>query len=511
LHHYDNCNLGSVNLAVFYDQKTKGVAWSRLRAVTKASVRMLDNVIDTFAFPVQKVTDLAQKNRRVGLGIMGFADLLYQLGIPYNSAEGQKMGEKLMKTITDTAHQMSEQLAKEKGAFPNLPFSVYAKKKLKLRNAALTTVAPTGSIAMMLDTSSGIEPNFAIAYVKQDKDGHQYHYVNRHFEAALKKHRVSEEKIKEIKEEVVRTGTIQGLSGIPEELRRTFVVAMDVSAEDHMKMQAAFQRNVDNSISKTINFPNSATKEDVTAGYITAWRLKCKSATVYRDGSREVQILNIGTGEGLRAPSELGKGGLVAQPHVTEPSLDLPIDRNRIDKLDRPEVMAGRTYRVKTGYGRLYVTINNDASSVPFEIFATLGKSGGFFQEQSEAICRMISLALRSGVKVEEIITQLKGIRGPMPTLTNKGTILSLPDAIGQLLEEHVRATGGDGATPLLTAEPAEMVAVKAETSEKTSPKQQKKQIADYGTIPGCPDCGGSLTLQEGCMSCKSCGFSRCG
>ncbi len=518
LHHYDNCNLGSINLAVFYDAKTKKVDWNRLKFVTKTSVRMMDNVIDTFDFPVQAVTDLAKRNRRIGLGIMGFADLIYQLGIGYNSPEGIAMGEKMMKTINDAAHEMSEELGKEKGAFPNLHLSIYAKKKNKPRNAALTTVAPTGSISMMLDCSSGIEPNFALAYVKQDKDGHQYHYFNRYFEAALKKAGLKAERIETVKQEVIATGSIQHLPDLSEELRKTFVVAMDVSAEDHMKMQAAFQRNVDNSISKTINFPNSATKEEVFEGYVSAWRLKCKSATVYRDGSREVQILNIGTGEGIKSPTELGKGGVVAQP-ITEPPLNLAMDRNRLEARLRPEVMTGRTYRVKTGYGRLYVTINNDENGTPFEVFATLGKSGGFFQEQSEAICRMISLSLRSGIKVEEVIQQLKGIRGPMPTMTNKGTILSLPDAIGQLLEEHVRSTSGEGAATLLASEPVEVIAAKlgadslgssAQPSQAPAP-QVKKQIADYGSIPGCPDCGASLTLQEGCMSCKSCGFSRCG
>ncbi len=523
LHHYDNCNLGSINLAVFV--KDGRVDWNRLRHVTRTSIRMMDNVIDTFNFPVKAVTDLAQKNRRIGLGIMGFADMIFQLGIPYNSPEGVKMGEKVMKAVNDAAHETSEQLAKEKGVFPNIVHSVYVKRKIKLRNAALTTVAPTGSISMMLDCSSGIEPNFALAFVKQDKDGHQYHYFNRYFEAALKKLKFSPTKMQAVKDEVIRTGTIQHLTDLPEGLRKTFVVAMDVSSDGHMQMQAAFQRNVDNSISKTINFPNSATKEDVLNGYVSAWKLKCKSATVYRDGSREVQILNIGTGEGLKTPSEIGRGPSVIQPIAIEAPLNLPIDRDRIDTRDRPEVMSGRTYRVKTGYGRLYVTINNDETSAPFEVFATLGKSGGFFQEQSEAICRMISLSLRSGIKVEEVIRNLKGIRGPMPTMTNKGTILSLPDAIGQILEEHVRDTSGSGATPLLegeTSEPVEVVAAKLGADSQSIPTAQlasapaqaaspKKTIAEYGMIPGCPDCGGALTLQEGCMSCKSCGFSRCG
>lgn len=512
LHHYDNCNLGSINLAVFI--KDGQFDWNGLKRSVKIATRLMDNVIDTFDFPVHQVTELAQKNRRIGLGIMGFADMLYQLGIPYDSVEGQKLGEKVMKTVTDASHEMSQALAKEKGAFPNLPHSIYAKKKIKMRNAALTTVAPTGSISMMFDCSSGIEPNFAISYIKQDKDGIRYTYLNKYFEEALKKAKLSPEQIKEVKDEITNTGSIQGLSWLPEKLRRTFVVAMDISAENHMKMQAAFQKNVDNSISKTINFPNSATHEDVFNGYVYAWKLKCKSATAYRDGSRNVQILNIGTGENIKSPTEIGKEGIRTAPNQTKEtkvevsiSLDDLASGNLVPR-ERPEVMVGKTYKVKTGYGHLYVTVNNDELGQPFEVFATIGKSGGFFQEQSEGICRLISLALRTGIKSNEVIHNLKGIRGPMPTMTNKGTVLSLPDAIGQILEEHINAVDNPR-TELTESEPV-MVNVKESVEQETVSVTTKKSIAYYGMMPGCPDCGAALQLQEGCMSCRSCGFSRC-
>jgi len=510
LHHYDNCNLGSINLALFV--KDGKVDWNHLRRATKIAIRLMDNVIDLFDFPVEKVTALAKKNRRIGLGIMGFADMIYQLGVGYNSEEGRKFGEKAMKTVTDAAHEMSQELAEEKGAFPNIGLSVFAKKKIKMRNAALTTVAPTGSISMMFDCSSGVEPNFALAYVKQDKDGQKYHYLNSHFEKALKDYKFSPAKLKEIKDEIVKTGSIQGLIDLPEELRKTFVVAMDISAEDHIGMQAAFQRHVDNSISKTINFPNSATREDVLNGFILAWKMKCKACTVYRDGSREVQILNLGTGENLKAPSSLGA------KRIDEIPLELPVDKGRLESRKRPEVLTGKTYRVKTGYGKLYVTINNDETGAPFEIFAIIGKSGGFFQEQSEGICRLISLALRAGLKIEEIIDNLKGIRGPMPMMTDKGTILSLPDAIGQVLEEHVRTNGHHAPNPLLEKheisepmmieekEPASVAAI----APALDTEQHKKSLADYGLMPGCPDCGSALAMSEGCLSCRTCGFSRC-
>lgn len=496
LHAYDNCNLGSINLALFV--KDKKINFDRLKFVTRTATRMLDNVIDTFNFPVEQVTDLAQKNRRIGLGIMGFADMLFQLGISYDSDEGRKIGEKVMKAINDVSHEMSKELAKEKGIFPNWDLSIYKKKNVKMRNAALTTVAPTGSISMMFDCSSGIEPNFALAFVKQDKDGQQYHYFNSYFEKALKEAKLSKEQVEEVKAELLKTGSIQRLTNLPEKLRKTFEVAMDISAEGHMKMQAAFQRHVDNSISKTINFPNSATKEEVRDGFITTWKLKCKSSTVYRDGSRNVQILNLGTGEGLTAPSEIG----LKKDDKTE--IKLPADNLRHGARKRPEIMIGKTYKVKTGYGNLYITINNDENGEPFEVFATIGKSGGFFQEQCEGICRLISLSLRSGMKIGEIIDNLKGIRGPMPTITERGTILSLPDAIGKIIEEHVRTDGGL-VTPLNENS-------RPQNSEEAKPEEDiHKSIADYGVMPGCPDCGSALQIAEGCMSCKSCGFSRCG
>ncbi len=497
LHAYDNCNLGSINLALFV--KDKKIDFDRLKFVTRTATRMLDNVIDTFNFPVEQVTDLAQKNRRIGLGIMGFADMLFQLGVSYDSDEGRKIGEKVMKAINDVSHDMSRELAKEKGIFPNWDLSIYKPKNIKMRNAALTTVAPTGSISMMFDCSSGIEPNFALAFVKQDKDGQQYHYFNSYFEKALKEAKLSKEQIEEIKAELLKTGSIQKLTNLPEKLRKTFEVAMDISAEGHMKMQAAFQRHVDNSISKTINFPNSATKEEVRDGFITTWKLKCKSSTVYRDGSRNVQILNLGTGEGLTAPSEIG----IKKDEKSE--IKLPSDVMRHGAKKRPEIMLGKTYKVKTGYGNIYITINNDENGEPFEIFATIGKSGGFFQEQCEGICRLISLSLRSGVKISEIIDNLKGIRGPMPTITERGTILSLPDAIGKILEEHAKVSEGL-VTPVneSNAQAKNVVTAKAE-------EDVHKSIADYGVMPGCPDCGSALQIAEGCMSCKSCGFSRCG
>ncbi len=509
LHPNDNCNLGSINLAAFV--RDGKFDYKRLEKVTEHATRFLDNVIDRFDFPVKAITDMAQKNRRIGLGIMGFADALYQLGVKYNSKEGYKLAEKMMETIQKSAYETSRSLAKEKGVFLNYKKSVYAKKRVKMRNAARTTVAPTGSISMMFDTSSGIEPNFALAFIKQDKDGEQYVYLNKYFSSELERRKFSKEEIEKTKEEVVKTGSVQHLENLPQDLRDTFVVSMDIAGEDHVRMQASFQAHVDNSISKTINFSNSATKDEIRESYIQAWKLRCKSCTVYRDGSRTIQVLNIGEGSDITSitedPKAKKKEATVIDARVSikeEVSIDIT---PRI----RPDALVGKTYRLKTGYGKLYVTINNDESGKPFEVFATIGKSGGFFQEQSEAICRMISLALRSGIRMEEILDNLKGIRGPMPIMTENGTILSLPDGIGKILEQHIGVAQSADLGSIGIDVNTEIFAEKEVTVG--APKQlntKRKDVADYGFMPGCPDCGSKLVMEEGCVSCKNCGYTRC-
>ena len=520
LHHYDVCNLGSINLSAFV--RGASFDWNRLRHVTRTAVRFMDNVVDLCEHPVQAVTTMARSTRRVGLGIMGFADMLYKMGVQYNSSLGRDLGEKVMKFINDEAYRMSQELSKEKGVFPRFEGSVWEKQGIRMRNAALTTVAPTGSISMFTDCSSGVEPNFALYFTKQDKDGVLYKYLNPIFEAALKERGIDLQ-ASGIMAELEKTGSIQALTDLPKELRDTFVVSMDISAEDHIRMQAAFQKRVDNSISKTINFPNAATREDIAQGYILSWKLKCKGMTFYREGSRVLQVLNIGNGEKIVSLTE--NPNAKRAEGVRETSLHLKMDENRIAPKKRPEVLSGKTYKIKSGYGNLYITVNRDAQGAPFEVFATIGKSGGFFQEQTEAICRLISQLLRAGVKVEEIINDLKGIRGPMPTLTNKGTILSLPDAIGKILEEDV-LSNGNGNGNRQSADAPELISEgdksrivtylkepQAEAVAFKTPAQalaKKKSIADFGMMPGCPECGAVLHLAEGCMSCTSCGFSRC-
>lgn len=289
LHDADVCNLGSINLAQFAEDGQ--LKEERLREVTRIAIRMLDNVIDSYGFAVERVQRTATGNRRIGLGVMGFGDLLYQLRIGYNTPAGFAMAERVMSIIQEESHRTSEKLGHEKGVFANWSLSVYADRGLKMRNAALTTVAPTGTISMMFDVAGGIEPFFALAYHKSNiLDGKmKLNYINRYLEAELKDRGLYSE---ELIGQIINEGTLQN-TNVPEDMKRIYVTAMDIMAEDHIRMQAAFQKHVDNSISKTCNFPNHATHEDVMKGYLLGWKLGCKGLTVYRDGSREIQILNL--------------------------------------------------------------------------------------------------------------------------------------------------------------------------------------------------------------------------
>ncbi|KKW17386.1 MAG: Ribonucleoside-diphosphate reductase [Candidatus Magasanikbacteria bacterium GW2011_GWA2_50_22] len=486
LHDGDVCNLGSINLARFV--KAGQIEEERLQYATSLAVRMLDNVIDVSDFPVAKINDRFRDNRRVGLGIMGFADMLYQLGLAYNSEEGLKTAERVMQIVNDAAHTTSEELAQQKGIFPNWEKSIFGPQgeNRPRRNAALTTVAPTGSISMFFDCSSGVEPFFALAYYKEVMGGERLPYFNTYFEEALHSRGLYSD---ELLQDVLKTGTIQHRTDLPEDLRKTFVTAMDISAEDHIRMQAAFQKHTDNSISKTINFKNSATKQEVHAGYMLAWELGCKGCTVYRDGSRDEQVLNLNT---RKEEKTTGTAEATAQTiHVLEPR-------------PRPEVLRGTTYKLKTAYGNLYITINEDGNG-PFEVFSQMGKAGGFFAANLEAICRMISLSLRSGVHIESVIRQLKGIRDPQPIWHKGEMILSLPDAIGQILEKHIKSPQNRldlqwGQSSDELQKPVRLVLEKGTSG-----------VLDNGFAPACPDCGGVLAWQEGCAKCGTCGFSRCG
>ncbi len=452
---YEACNLGSVNLACFFSQDSEdGVDWERLKQTIHVCVRFLDNVIDASKYPLEIIDDKVRKNRKIGLGVMGWADLLFQLRIPYNSRRALSLAEKLMDFFHQESRSASKILAAERGPFPAYDDSEFAEKNLgPYRNATTTTIAPTGTLSIIAGCSSGIEPLFALSFVRQVMDGENLVEVNPYFEEALKKASCHSPKLME---DVAQTGSIQHMDVLPEDLRRVYVTAMDIEPEWHLKMQAAFQHYTDNAVSKTVNLPHNATQKDIAAIYWFAYELGCKGVTVYRDGCKAEQVLSTKqTGEARKA-AEMGM--------VRE----------------RPEVIYGFTQKVKTGLGDLYLTVN-EVDGQPFEVFATIGRSGRSITAKAEAIGRLVSLALRSGVSVRAVVDQLKGIGGEHPIFQKKGLLLSIPDAVGWVLENRYL--------------------------QNNRPKPETSSLAR----PSCPDCGEGLYFQEGCYVCQACGYTKCG
>jgi ribonucleoside-diphosphate reductase alpha chain len=453
---YEACNLGSVNLALMKDESHEGVDWNELKRVVHLSVRFLDNVIDASVYPLERISDMVRANRKIGLGVMGFADLLYQLGIPYDSHEALRLGEKIMDFIQTESKAASMVLAEERGPFPNLGKSVFPERKQgPYRNATTTTIAPTGTLSILAGCSSGIEPLFALSFARHVMDGDKLVEANPYFEVAVK---AAECHSPKLMEEVAAKGSIAHIDYIPEDIRRTFVTAMDIEPTWHLKMQAAFQKYTDNAVSKTVNLPTTATTEDIWRIYWLAYELGCKGVTVYRDGCKTGQVLCTGDG---------GKKGL-------------PEARAESKVRQRPDVVYGFTQKVKTGYGDLYLTVN-EVDGKPFEVFATIGKSGRSITAKAEAIGRLVSLALRSGVDVADVVGQLKGIGGENPVFQKKGMLLSVPDAVSWVLEHRYL--------------------------------QGRGMAADFTSlnVPTCPECGEELVFEEGCFLCKACGFTKCG
>lgn len=499
---YESCNLGSINIGRMV-KKVDGKAeidWDKIEKTIRLASHFLDNVIDVNKFPIPELEQNTKRTRKIGMGVMGLADLLFQMEIPYDSNEGMKIAEEVMKRLSKISHEESEKIGKARGNFPAFEGSMWDKKGVKnMRNAATSTIAPTGTISMIATASSGIEPIFALVYTKTVMDGTELVEVNRHFKKALEEAGIySEDLLRRIASD---GGSVQKFTEVPEKIRRVFVTAGDISPEWHVKVQAACQKNTDNAISKTINFANSATIEDVEKAYLLAYKLNCKGITVYRDGSRNIQVITTGTAaDKKKETTEDAEGHTVLATGI------------RIIPRERPDVIHGSTYRLKTAYGKLYVTINDDQECEPFEMFSTLGKTGGFFASNTEAICRLISLALRAGIDPQEIIDQIKGIRGPEPTWGDDGKmILSLPDAIGQLLEKHINRAQPNldlnFSAPQTTAPNQEEIEIKP---VETKPIASKKSIADSGQAPACQECGAMLAFTEGCLKCPSCGWSKC-
>ncbi|MGQ9678198.1 MAG: vitamin B12-dependent ribonucleotide reductase [bacterium] len=437
---YESCNLGSINLARMV--KDGAIDWELLRAVVHKAVHFLDNVIDANSYPLSVIAEKTRLNRKIGLGVMGWADMLVQLKIPYNSTEALRLAEEMMRFILEEGKRASNQQAKLRGVFPNFEKSVYYPDE-ELRNATITTIAPTGSLSIIANCSSGIEPYFALAFERNILDGTRLKEVNSYLRLELKKRGLWNSSLEN---ELVVRGKLAEIPDVPEDLKRLFLTALELTPEEHIRMQSAFQRYVQNAVSKTVNLANSATEEDVRRVFILAYELGCKGVTVYRDGSRTAQVLTV-------------SGALSA-----------------VIPKGRPQLLNGVTRKIATGCGNLYVTINRDESGRVFEVFTNIGKAGVCAQAQAEAIGRLVSLALRSKVEPRQIVKQLKGISCQSPAWTKNEKITSCADAIaraleGELGEEVEVAKGNEGA---------------------------------------CPDCGSRLEVQEGCLVCSSCGFSKC-
>jgi ribonucleoside-diphosphate reductase alpha chain len=490
---YESCNLGSINLAKMLAPTRKAVDYDKIRHTVQQAVHFLDNVIDVNKYPLEKIGQQTRANRKIGLGVMGFADLLLELGIPYNSDQAVKLGEKVMQFITDEGRKMSEELAKERGAFPNFRGSIYDKPgQAPIRNATVTTIAPTGTLSIIAGCSSGIEPLFGLTFVRRVMDGAELLEVNPVFERVAKEDGFySDELMKEIAEH----GGCTGVPTVPEDVQRVFVTAHDITPEWHIRMQAAFQKYTDNAVSKTVNFPHSATKEDVKKVYMMAYKLGCKGVTIYRDGSRDEQVLSTGATEKVRKAASAGQ-------HVTVASASPELAEEKKPR-NRPALTHGVTQKLPTGCGNLYITINEDEEGI-CEVFSTMGKSGGCAASQSEAVSRMVSLALRSGISIDSIIKQVKGIRCPSPAWGEGGSILSCPDAIARALERYTKDAAGH-------QHANKTVAVQPTVAYASSDCSQGGNKNHLGLCPECPDCGGLLEFGEGCAFCRGCGFSKCG
>ena len=483
---YESCNLGSINLARMvktvspptHPSPSRGegkgggesselnsspryeVDWGKLRDITLKAVHFLDNVIDINKYPLHKIEEMTKANRKIGLGVMGWADMLVSLGIPYNSEEALRLAEEVMGFIQREGRMASCTLAEQRGAFPNYKGSIYD-GKVRVRNATITTIAPTGTLSIIAGCSSGIEPIFAVSYVRTVMEGTKLIEVNPYFEKIAKERGFWK---RELMERIADKGSIQDFDEVPEDVKKLFTTAHHITPHEHIKMQAAFQRYVDNAVSKTVNFPNGATTEDVKEVYLFAYEYGCKGVTVYRDGSREQQVLSKGK-----------------KDEKTEP-VDL---RQKLVPRKRPEAIDGSTRLMKTGCGNLYVTINEDEEGHLFELFTSMGKAGGCAASQSEAIGRLVSLAFRSNIEPDEVMRQLKGISCHSHVWVEGGKITSCSDAIAKSLERYLqKGNNGDG-----------------------NGQEGHKEVMFIGR---CPECGGAVEHASGCAVCHNCGFTKC-
>ena len=453
---YESCNLGSINLSKMI--LNNQVDWDKLRTTVRLAVRFLDNVIQANKYPIPEITEMSLANRKIGLGIMGWADMLILLGISYRDQEATDLGAKLMKFINDESHAASRQLAQERGAFPNFKGSAFdTKNEPEIRNATCTTIAPTGTISIIANSSSGIEPLFAVSYIRQVMDKDILVEVNPLFEKIAKERGFYSPELMQL---IAEKGSITDFEQIPEDIRKIFVTAHDITPEDHIRMQAAFQLHTDNAVSKTVNFCNSATRDDVMNVYQLAYQSGCKGVTIYRDGSRDHQVLSV-------------------QKSTADGDKNIPMESKKDSrKRDRPRTLKGATYQMETGCGPLYITINEDPHGL-FEVFTTMGKAGGCAASQCEALGRLVSMAWRSGVQARQTVKQLVGISCHKPAGFGANRITSCADALAKAIQMHMQSEEED----------------------------IQQHVAGGGA---CPECGGPVEHEGGCCVCHSCGYSEC-
>ena len=469
---FESCNLGSINLYAML-KETDGkyeIDFEKLAETVRKAVHFLDNVIDVNKYPLSRIEEMTKNTRKIGLGVMGWADVLYRLFIPYDSEEAVELAEKVMAFIRDEGRKASAVIAEKKGVFPYYDKSIYKNTGLKLRNATITTIAPTGTLSIIAGVSSGIEPLFAISYIRNVMDNDRLPEVNPVFREAAEKEGFYSDSLME---RIATEGSINGFEEIPENIRRVFITAHDISPEWHIRMQAAFQKYTDNAVSKTVNLRNDATRDDVKEVYELAYETGCKGVTIYRDGSREAQVLNIGMTEHEKHDNK-GTG-------------------NTVSPRPRPEITTGFTEKVKIGCGNLYITVNYDEYGI-CEVFTNLGRGGGC-PSQSEATSRLISIALRSGMDVRSLVEQLKGIRCTSTIRKDGIKVMSCPDAIGRVIEKVMKLSNGNGNA-------------NGNTINIALDEEENRKIP---TGPACPECGQSVEHDGGCIVCRNCGFSKCG
>ncbi|MFZ5623513.1 MAG: vitamin B12-dependent ribonucleotide reductase [Gemmatimonadota bacterium] len=556
---YDVCNLGSINLGAFV--KDGQIDWDHLRQVVHLSTHFLENVIDANNYPLPEITELAHRIRRIGLGVMGYADLLVRLGIPYDTEEAVLLGRRIQQFVDEEAKVESERLAEIRGVFPEWERSIWGpdatcardaegnriRPMRRLRNCNVTTVAPTGTISIIAGCSSGIEPLFAVAFMR-NQAGVLMPDVNEDFVAIAKREGWYSD---ELMRRIAEAGHIN-FDEVPERWRRVFVTANHIAPEWHIRTQAAFQEFNDSAISKTCNFAHDATEEYVEEIYRLAYRLGCKGVTVYRDGSRDFQVLSTGStakkvqeqatrtgkaevrgdlailsGDGAKERAGTGTEARdLKLAELAEEVATLRAENDRLKKLvheleaenlqrrqkrSRPEVLKGSTRRIETPLGSLYVTITEDDKGQPFEVFMSLGKAGGALMADVEAMGRIISLALRSGIPIKEVYRQLRGISSDRVIGLGPNKVMSVPDAVGIAIERWMQEKQGiqQELLPGAAATPASAAVVQPVAEAEA---QMVLRGLDEPMLAGaCPDCGSQLEFAEGCMKCHVCGYSECG